>query len=218
MLVLASASPRRAALLRTAGFEFVVCPVNVDESARPGESAAAYVRRLAMEKSACAQDLVRQQAAVSGSGLAGPTTESPVIVGADTAVVLGGAILGKPRDNADAKAMLRQLSGRRHEVMTGVSVRRGEIERGRVEVTGVYFATLSDTDVSSYVASGEGADKAGGYAIQGLAARFISGIEGSYSNVVGLPVACVVELLKELGCIPLPVGLSCRDGCSQKSL
>jgi septum formation protein len=107
-------------------------------------------------------------------------------------------MLGKPADDRDAAAMLRRLSGRRHEVMTGVSLRQGAYEVGRVEITGVYFSRLSDADVAWYVASGEGRDKAGAYAIQGLASRFIPRIEGSYSNVVGLPVACVYELITEI--------------------
>jgi len=125
--------------------------------------------------------------------------EMAIILGADTAVVVDGDILGKPRDDEDAAAMLRRLSGRRHEVLTGVSLRHGACELGRVETTSVQFAPLSDADVAWYVASGEGRDKAGAYAIQGLASRFIPRIEGSYSNVVGLPVVCVVELLAEIG-------------------
>jgi septum formation protein len=175
-LVLASASPRRAALLRAAGFTFDTFPVDVDETVRPGEAAYAYVRRLAMEKSARAL----------------------VIIGADTAVVVHGEILGKPRDTADAERMLRRLSGRRHEVMTGVSVRSANVERGGVETTAVECLALADADVSWYVASGEGNDKAGAYAIQGLASRFMARIEGSYSNVVGLPVHTVHKLLRDL--------------------
>ena len=194
-LVLASASPRRRELLRAAGLSFETCAVDVDESARAGESAAAYVRRLAMEKSARAQ-LVLQQAAERRAGQAEHDVQ--IVIGADTAVVVDGDILGKPRDDAEAGAMLRRLSGRSHEVVTGVSGRFGQTERGRVETTIVYFAPLTDLDVSWYVASGEGGDKAGAYAIQGLASRFIPRIEGSYSNVVGLPVACVFELLREL--------------------
>ncbi len=121
-----------------------------------------------------------------------------IILGADTAVIVNGQILGKPKDDADAAAMLRRLSGRRHKVMTGVSLRRGTVELGRVETTIVAMATLSDADVAWYVASGESRDKAGAYAIQGLASRFISRIDGSYSNVVGLPIATVVELLAQI--------------------
>ena len=184
-LVLASASPRRAELLRAAGFAFDTLVVDIDETVRPRESASAYVRRLAMEKSA--------------AGLLRVHGEPVVVLGADTAVVVDGEILGKPQDEDDAARMLRRLSGRGHEVMTGVSLRSGDIEVGRVEATTVHVAALSESQVSWYVARGEGRDKAGAYAIQGLASRFIPRIEGSYSNVVGLPVACVVDLLQRLG-------------------
>ena len=193
-LVLASASPRRAELLRAAGFAFETCPVDVDEGARAGEAAASYVRRLAAEKSALAAMAVQGPAGVEEDA-----REGVVVLGADTAVVVDGEILGKPRDNSDAAAMLRRLSGRRHDVMTGVSVRTCADEVGRVETTAVSFAPLRPDEIAWYVASGEGRDKAGAYAIQGLASRFVSRIEGSYSNVVGLPLACVYELLKELG-------------------
>jgi len=183
-IILASGSPRRADLLRAAGFDFERVVTDVDESIRAGESPKAYVRRLAAEKSRAA--------------LAALDVEGPIVLGADTTVVVDGEILGKPVDDADAAAMLRRLSGRRHEVMTGVSVRQGASEVGRVEVTGVHFAPLTDADVAWYVASGEGRDKAGAYAIQGLASRFIPRIEGSYSNVVGLPVTCVYELITEI--------------------
>lgn len=124
--------------------------------------------------------------------------EDVVVLGADTAVVLDGEILGKPRDDEDAAAMLRRLSGKPHEVLTGISLRQGAYEVGRVETTIVHFTVLPEADVLWYVASGEGRDKAGAYAIQGLASRFIPRIEGSHSNVVGLPVACVAELLTEI--------------------
>jgi len=183
-IILASGSPRRAELLRAAGFDFETIVTDVDESIRAGESPKAYVRRLAAKKSLAA--------------LAALDVGGPIVLGADTTVVIDGEILGKPVDDADAAAMLRRLSGRRHEVMTGVSVRQGASEVGRVEVTGVHFAPLTDADVAWYVASGEGRDKAGAYAIQGLASRFIPRIEGSYSNVVGLPVTCVYELITEI--------------------
>lgn len=185
-LILASASPRRAELLRAAGLEFDVVTADVDETPRDGEPPATYVRRLAAEKSA---------AAMSHAGSAFSPT---VILGADTTVVVDGEILGKPLDDDDAARMLRRLSGRRHEVLTGVSLRQGAYEVGRVETTAVDVAPLSDADVAWYVASGEGRDKAGAYAVQGLASRFIRRIEGSYSNVVGLPVAAVFELMREM--------------------
>jgi septum formation protein len=189
-LVLASASPRRADLLRAAGFGFDAIPANVDERVRGPERAPDYVRRLAGEKSAA----VWRTWVASGMDL----TDDVVVLGADTAVVADGEILGKPRDDREAAAMLRRLSGRRHEVMTGVSVRSKDRERGLVETTGVYMRDLRDEDIAWYVASGEGRDKAGAYAVQGLASRFIPRIEGSYSNVVGLPIAAVSLLLTEL--------------------
>ena len=136
-----------------------------------------------------------------------------LILGADTAVVVDGDILGKPRDDEDAAAMLRRLSGRRHDVLTGISLRRNACEVGRVETTAVMFLPLSDEDVAWYVASGEGRDKAGAYAIQGLASRFIPRIEGSYSNVVGLPLAAVVDLITEIsGTRPGPSSLNRTAG------
>jgi nucleoside triphosphate pyrophosphatase len=195
-LVLASASPRRADLLRAAGYDFDIVKTDVDESIRAGETPETYVRRLAAEKSAAAQGPA--EAGHYGTRRLKAADARPVIVGADTAVVVDGEPLGKPRDDDQAAAMLRLLSGRRHMVMTGVSLRRGAYEVGRVEQTSVYFRALSADEVAWYVASGEGRDKAGAYAIQGLAARFIPRIEGSYSNVVGLPVAAVAELLTSL--------------------
>jgi septum formation protein len=186
-LILASASPRRADLLRAAGFTFDTVVADVDEAVRAGESPALYVRRLAAEKSF---------AALKGCAT---SDDSRFILAADTTVVVDNEILGKPRDDHDAAAMLGRLSGRRHEVLTGVSIRRNAFEVGRVETTAVCFAALTPDEVAWYVGSGEGRDKAGGYAIQGLASRFVTRIDGSYSNVVGLPVAAVVELLSEAG-------------------
>ena len=202
-LILASASPRRAELLRAAGYEFDVVVADVDESIRNGESPSAYVRRLAAAKSAAAlgSDLdFRETETVHELS---PKRENrdltpTIVLGADTTVVVDDEILAKPRDEADAAAMLRRLSGRRHDVLTGVSLRRGAYEVGRVESTSVYVAELTDEEIAWYVATGEGRDKAGAYAIQGFASRFITRVEGSYSNVVGLPVACVRELLTEI--------------------
>jgi septum formation protein len=137
----------------------------------------------------------------AGRGSEGPPErghDQQVILGADTTVVVDGEILGKPRDDEDARHMLRRLSGNTHQVMTGVSLRQGAFEVGRVETSLVVFRALTDEDISWYVASGEGRDKAGGYAIQGLASRFIPSISGSYSNVVGLPVTAVDELMRSL--------------------
>jgi septum formation protein len=197
-LVLASASPRRAELLRAAGFVFETLPVDIDERVIPGEAPRAYVRRLAMEKSAVAMALVTRSLVGAVEGFREDGRDSVAVLGADTAVVIGGEILGKPRDDLDAEGMLRRLSGRRHEVTTGVSLRRGDVELGTVVTTAVDCNELTDADVAWYVASGEGRDKAGAYAIQGLASRFIPRIEGSYSNVVGLPIASVFELLARL--------------------
>jgi nucleoside triphosphate pyrophosphatase len=224
-LILASASPRRAELLRAAGYEFDVVVADVDESMRDGESPAIYVRRLAAEKSAAAMAALKGCAAgertradiAAAHGARAPTdaeiaaahdtgasvaqpfrAADAVILGADTTVVVDGEILGKPTDHGDSTRMLRRLSGREHQVLTGISLRRGAFELGRVETTRVWFAPLTDDEVAWYVATGEGRDKAGAYAIQGFASRFVPRIEGSYSNVVGLPVACVRELLTEI--------------------
>ena len=192
-LILASASPRRADLLRAAGFEFEIQAVDVDERVRAGEVPEDYVRRLAMEKSARAMDIVNGARVDAGSSFG-----ATCVLGADTAVVINGDILGKPRDDEEAAAMLRRLSGGAHRVLTGVSLRSTGREVGRVETTAVEFSPLTEAEIGWYVGSGEGRDKAGGYAIQGLASRFISRVDGSYSNVVGLPIAAVHELLAEI--------------------
>lgn len=186
-LILASASPRRADLLRAAGFAFETVAVDIDEGVRSGEAPEEYVRRLAMEKSARAVDLV----GVLHSRMS-------VTLSADTAVIVDHTILGKPGNDDEVQRMLELLSGRPHQVLTGISLRSGSVELGAVESTTVWFAPLSQQDVDWYVGSGEGRDKAGGYAIQGLASRFIPRIDGSYSNVVGLPVERVATLLTEI--------------------
>lgn len=186
-LVLASASPRRRDLLRQAGYEFTVQAADLDETPLAGEAAAAYAERLAIEK---AQAVCRL---VAGDG---PCT----VLAADTCVVSEGALLGKPVDAADAARMLRLLSGRTHAVMTGVAAVRsadGAVVSD-VEITQVRFDLLSEDEVERYVAGGEPLDKAGAYAIQGYAARWIPRIEGDYFNVVGLPIARVVRLLAEV--------------------
>jgi septum formation protein len=195
-LVLASASPRRADLLRAAGYEFETLVVDLDERVRPGEEPPAYVLRLAGEKSAAAMQRFMHRAQTCG-GPDKAAVHDVVVLGADTTVVVDGHILGKPRDDSEGAAMLNMLSGRAHEVLTGVSVRTSAGEWQLVESTSVYMSALSPQDVAWYVASGEGRDKAGGYAVQGLASRFIPRIDGSYSNVVGLPVATVEALLRE---------------------
>ena len=193
-LILASGSPRRAELLRAAGFVFDVFVPDVDETRRDGEPAEEYVRRVSQDKSSAALRCLR-----ANDGDASQTDgrrNAEVIIAADTVVVVNGDILGKPRDDSDAASMLRRLSGRWHEVMTGVSVRAGLRETGSVALTRVQFAELTDTDIDWYVTSGETVDKAGAYAIQGLGSRFIPRIDGSYANVVGLPISLVQELLK----------------------
>jgi septum formation protein len=212
-LVLASASPRRAELLSAAGVLFETISVEVDERAQPGEDPAAYVDRLAREKSACGLAVLSNQRRAGDvlgddvtfgdrhrdpEGRVGPP--DVVVLGADTTVVVDGVMFGKPADAGDAARMLRELSGRTHSVLTGVSLRNGSgAERSAVATTAVEFTTLTPEDIEWYVCTGEGIDKAGAYAIQGLASRFVTRIDGSYSNVVGLPVAAVFELARLAG-------------------
>ena len=178
-LVLASASPRRAELLKSAGFQFAVLSAAIDETARPAESPEDYVRRLAREKA--------QTTATKAPGA--------TILAADTTVVVDDEMLGKPIDPRDARRMLRLLQGRRHRVYTGVALWRLGAVRDAVEATAVDFSPMTAEEIEWYVASGEPFGKAGAYAIQGLASRFVSRIEGSYTNVVGLPIALVHRLL-----------------------
>ena len=181
-LIVASASPRRAELLRSAGFEFTVVAPEVEEVPQAGESAEGYTRRVAAEK---AQHVVRTHA---GDG--------QMILGADTEVVVDGRILGKPNDSADAARMLRLLSGRVHDVVTAVVLISNWRTAEAVAVTRVWFSPLTDDEIGWYVRSGEPMGKAGAYAIQGLGARFIERIDGSWSNVVGLPLATVHQMLR----------------------
>ncbi|MGB7191664.1 MAG: Maf family protein [Acidobacteriaceae bacterium] len=186
MLVLASASPRRRELLAQAGFQFTVTPASIPEDLRPGENPVAYVTRLAREKA---------QAVYARLG-AEPRQD--VVLGADTTVVApSGEILGKPADAADAARMLRSLAGATHQVITGIAVAsRGRVETAG-EVTHVTMLTVSDEEIAAYVSTGEPMDKAGGYAIQGYAARWIPRIQGCYFNVVGLPLALVCGMLSD---------------------
>ena len=183
-IVLGSASPRRAELLRAAGIEFDVTHADVDESIHPGELPDVYVRRVAEAKARAV----------------GAREPNRLVLAADTTVVIDDVMLGKPADDQDAKRMLSLLSGRTHEVLTAVAVSRGGMSRALVEVqrTKVAFAPLTQFEIDWYVATGEPRDKAGAYAIQGYASRFVTRIDGSYSNVVGLPVALVYEMLKGL--------------------
>jgi septum formation protein len=210
MLVLASASPRRQELLRAAGISFTVQPADVDETPQAGESAKDCAERLAKEKALAVW----------------PTRPQDVVLGADTVVVVENKLLGKPTDAADATRMLRLLSGREHQVITGVCmVRAAAGDRGpgaggagmgsnsapardsdgglRIklghEITVVAIDAISDDEIRDYVASGEPMDKAGAYAIQGIASRWIPRIVGDYGNVVGLPVALVYRMLRDKG-------------------
>jgi septum formation protein len=182
-LVLASASPRRRELLAAAGFEFDVHAVDVDERRLDAETPAAYVERLARVKALTAAMFFRQR---------------PVL-GADTAVVVDDEVLGKPIDAAEAVRMLRKLSGRGHEVLTGVAIAVAGRCVSAVERTVVWVDPLSEEAIQGYVATGEPLDKAGAYAIQGRASRFIQKIDGSYANVVGLPVGVIDGLLAAAG-------------------
>jgi septum formation protein len=183
-LILASASPRRAELLTLAGFHFDIVPADVDETPNPAENPQEYALRVARDKA----DEV------------GLTCQDPatVVLGADTVVVAGDEILGKPKDSDDARRMLQMLSGTAHDVLTAVVIRHQSAERTAVVTTRVWFQPLDDSEISWYVESGEPEGKAGAYAIQGRAARFIERIDGSWSNVVGLPVATVYRLLQGL--------------------
>jgi septum formation protein len=195
MLVLASASPRRRDLLAQAGFSFEVHPAHIPEEPLDGEDPFTYVQRLAQQK---AQVVFRELAGVNtAAGETSPDTQSSfTVLGADTTVTLDNAILGKPENAADAARMLRLLSGRTHQVITGVALVTQESVKVAAEATSVSFLTLSDEEIASYVATGEPMDKAGAYAIQGRAARWIPRIEGCYFNVVGLPLALVSKLLE----------------------
>jgi septum formation protein len=180
-LILASASPRRAELLRQIGLPFIVVDAPVDETRLPGEAPAAYVSRLAEAKARAGHRM------------------GAVSLGADTAVVLGRRVLGKPDDRADAATMLLSLAGRRHRVLTAVAVCDGARVRSRTVVTQVRFRAIDPAEAEAYARTGEGADKAGGYGIQGVGGIFAEAIRGSYSAVVGLPLAETEALLRSFG-------------------
>jgi septum formation protein len=181
MLVLASQSPRRSEILRQAGIPFIVRAVDVDETPQGGEGARGYVERLAVAKALAAE--------------AGP---AETVLAADTTVTIDGALLGKPVDAADARRMISMLSGRRHEVLTGICLRKGDSLISDCATTAVWFHALSGEEIDEYVASGEPEGKAGAYAIQGLASKFVDRIEGCYFNVMGLPVSLVYRQLVRL--------------------
>lgn len=183
-LYLASGSPRRRELLTQIGVPFLTQIAPIDENALPGESPLAYVERLALAK--------------GHAGLAAlADSDGAVVLGADTAVVLDGRILGKPRDRADALATLQALSGRSHQVLTAVALVSRERQAARVVTSQVTFRPLTQAEIEAYWASGEPQDKAGSYGIQGLAAVFVSQLQGSYSAVVGLPLCETAALLAE---------------------
>jgi len=188
-LILASSSPRRAEILREAGFSFEIRAAQVDETVLPGETAEEMVSRLAEAKARVAAARIR------------PANENCVVIGADTSVELNGEIFGKPRDAAHACEMLTALSGRTHRVLTGLFLLRlpDGVTGSATESTSVTFAPLARDEIEAYVASREPFDKAGSYAIQGRAGRYIPKIEGCYFNVVGLPLAKLYALLRELG-------------------
>jgi septum formation protein len=183
-LILASESPRRAELLTWAGFTFDVMPASIDETVHDREPPADYVLRVARAKAVA---------------VASRADGARLVLAADTTVVVDGDILGKPEDDGQARGMLRLLSGRTHEVLTGVVVRSQGDEHAEVVATRVRFAPLTEAEIAWYVATGEPFGKAGAYGIQGRASRFIEAIEGSWSNVVGLPVATVYALVRRSG-------------------
>jgi septum formation protein len=182
-IVLASASPRRQELLRNAGIDFVVQPANIRELRIAGETATDFAERMAREKA----QAVRK------------SRSEEWILAADTIVVVADEVLGKPADENDASRMLRLLSGREHQVITGVCLLGSDLEDVRSESTAVHFSPMTDAEIRDYMATGEPMDKAGAYAIQGIASRWISKIEGDYSNVVGLPIDLVWRMLREHG-------------------
>jgi septum formation protein len=181
MLVLASQSPRRSEILKQAGISFTVRVASVDESPLEGEKPEEYVQRVAEWKAKAV-----------------PAEAGDVVLGADTTVVIDEEMLAKPADAADARRMLTLLSGRRHEVLTGICLKRGEMLVRDWGVTKVWFGTMTEAEIDEYVASGEPMDKAGAYAIQGWASKYIERIDGCYFNVVGLPVSLVYRHLRQM--------------------
>ena len=179
--MLASQSPRRAEILRLAGIPFIVRAAAVDETPLPGEKPGEYVCRLAKEKA-----------------VAVGAAPDETVLGADTTVVVDGEMLAKPADKDDARRMLGMLSGRCHEVLTGICLLQGKRQVADYSATRVWFSVLTEAEIEAYIPSGEPIDKAGAYAIQGLASKYIEKIEGCYFNVVGLPVALVYRHLKNL--------------------
>jgi septum formation protein len=180
-LILASASPRRRELLAQAGLPFDIVPAHIDERRRAGEDPVSYVQRLALEKARAVSALHPEAR----------------ILGADTTVVFDGEVLNKPADIHEAERMLRALSGRTHQVHTGIAIVCGSRHQSHIETTTVYFSEISNDDLTHYLATGDSLDKAGAYGIQGYAARWIPRIEGDFFNVMGLPIAAAIRLLAE---------------------
>jgi len=189
-ILLVSASPRRSDLLRLAGLKFAVRPVDIDETPRPGEPAGPLAERLARAKVLALA----------------PAPAPALAIAADTVVAVGEAVLGKPRDPEDARRMLKLLAGRTHEVTTAVALRTLPEEEITCEstVSRVSFAPMSEEEIGWYVATGEGMDKAGAYALQGIGALFIESISGSYTNVIGLPLERLYPHLRRLELLPAP--------------
>lgn len=194
-MILASASPRRRELLAQAGYVFEVEAADVDESVCAGEAAGDYVRRLAEEKASAV--LARHADPTHDDDAVMNGASSLVVLGADTTVVCDGEILAKPEDAEDARRMLRRLSGRVHEVLTGVAVATSSGVVSGVETTSVTFSAIPEAELDLYCATSEPMDKAGAYGIQGYAARWIPRIDGDYFNVMGLPIARVVLMIED---------------------
>ncbi len=188
-LILASASPRRAEILRNAGIRFEISATDVDESRLADEAPGDYVRRLALAKAVSASVKYRDRG------------DEALFLGADTVVVVDADILGKPSSPDDARSMLGRVSGRMHEVHTGLALLRipGTMQRVVEEITRVHFASLTEREIESYIATGEPFDKAGAYAIQGIGGPYVTRIEGCYFNVMGLPLARLWSLLRDFG-------------------
>ena len=182
MLILASQSPRRQELLQLLGVTFTIKTADIDET---------------MDMAYTPQHEVRQVAARKAAKIAESADPGDVIISADTIVVIGGEILGKPKDTADAHRMLRLLAGQTHEVMTGLCVRQGERVKDDVVITRVTFRPLSDEEIDAYIATGDPMDKAGAYGVQGRAATFVSSLDGDFFSVMGLPVCRLTEMLRE---------------------
>ncbi|MBU2710088.1 Maf family protein [Zooshikella harenae] len=201
MIYLASQSPRRQELLKQIGVNYLIIPAAIDESPYADEVGDAYVLRMAKEKANAGWQILHAEESIISS------TEkcSPCVLAADTSVIVDGCILGKPKDESEAKAMLMRLSNRTHQVITAVALKASSQMEARLSVSNVTFRALTDADAQAYIRSGEPLDKAGAYAIQGLGAIFVQHLAGSYSGVMGLPLTETAELLQLMD---VPTGLS----------